>query len=250
MPTILPEPGPVQWPAHEGAIGVVGVAPWATVDFCRAVYSLVPAEKDWHYPRLIIDANSKIPSRGRHLQLGERDPSPFIRATIGELVQQGASVVVVPCNTAHIMYERWAAGAAVPVPHIVEVTTAAAVSTGARRVAVLASDASQSNALYTDALRAKNIEPVLGSSQVRARVRVLIDAVKREGPDGHRAAELREVLHCVQRDEGAELAILGCTELSAVRASGAAGTWPIRTVDSNEELARASLRAIGITTHT
>lgn len=250
MPRIFPEPGPVQWPAHEGAIGVVGVAPWATVDFCRAVYSLVPAEKDWHYPRLIVDANSKIPSRGRHLQLGERDPSPFIRQTIEELVQQGASVVVVPCNTAHILYERWAAGAAVPVPHIVEVTVTAAVSTGTRRVAVLASDSSQTNALYTDALRAKNVEPVLGSSEARARVRALIEAVKRDGPDSQRAAELREVLLRVQRDDGAELAILGCTELSAARASGTAAMWPIRTVDSNEELARASLHAIGITART
>ena len=135
MPRILPENGPVQWSEQEGAIGVVGVAPWATVDFCRAVYSLIDAEKDWHYPRLIVDANSKIPSRGRHLQLGERDPSPFIKLTIEELARQGATVVVVPCNTAHILYERWAVDAPVPVPHIVDVTVEAAIQTGARRVA-------------------------------------------------------------------------------------------------------------------
>ena len=122
MPRVEPEPSLAGWDPCEGTIGVVGVAPWATLDFCRAVYSLVDAEKDWHYPRLLIDANAKIPSRGRYLELGERDPSPLIRETIDELAEQGATVVAVPCNTAHLLYDRWASGARVAVPNLIEVT--------------------------------------------------------------------------------------------------------------------------------
>ena len=43
MPTIQPPGGAVHWPSGEGVLGVVGVAPWATLDFLRAFYALVPA---------------------------------------------------------------------------------------------------------------------------------------------------------------------------------------------------------------
>ncbi|WP_323018058.1 hypothetical protein [Castellaniella sp.] len=65
------------------------------VGFSGALYSLVPATKDWHYPRVLTDINTKLPSRGRHLDLGERNPAPYIRETIEELAVQGATCAVV-----------------------------------------------------------------------------------------------------------------------------------------------------------
>lgn len=53
----------------DGIVGVVGVAPFSTVEFLKILYGLVLAEKDWHYPRVICDINTKIPSRGRHFEL-------------------------------------------------------------------------------------------------------------------------------------------------------------------------------------
>ena len=85
MPTISPPGGDVSLSADEGVIGVVGVAPWATLDFLNALYKRVPATKDWHFPRVLCDVNTKLPSRGRHFELGERDPSPFIKDSIAEL---------------------------------------------------------------------------------------------------------------------------------------------------------------------
>ena len=82
MPIIRPPGGDVNWPEDEGTLGIVGVAPWATINFCKLLYGLIKAEKDWHYPRIIADINTKIPSRGRYFQLGETDPSPAIAMTI------------------------------------------------------------------------------------------------------------------------------------------------------------------------
>jgi aspartate racemase len=102
MPKIKPLGGEVDWPIDEGTLGIVGVAPWATLEFCKVLYTRVLATKDWHYPRVIVDINTKLPSRGRYFQLGETDPSPAIKESISELHLQGATVVVVPCNTAHV----------------------------------------------------------------------------------------------------------------------------------------------------
>ena len=59
-------------------IGVVGVAPWSTLEFLEVLFKQFVVEKDWHYPRVISDINTKIPSRGRHFELGENDFSPYI----------------------------------------------------------------------------------------------------------------------------------------------------------------------------
>lgn len=240
MPKIDPGSGEVSWPANEGTIGVVGVAPWATLDFCRAVYSFVPAAKDWQYPRILVDANSKIPSRGRHLQLGEQDFSPAIKATIAELAVQGATVVVVPCNTAHVLYDRWAADAPVPVPNIIELTVARLAQNERRRVAALGSASLAAWGVYARELERRGLASVpVGSLQHR--VSALIESVKTQAASSARHHEMLCDLLAGARACGADAAALGCTELSVARA-GAGGPLPLPVVDSNEELARASLR--------
>ena len=50
-------------------VGIVGVAPWATIDFLKCFYGKLRVEKDWEYPHLIIDLDTQIPSRGRYFDL-------------------------------------------------------------------------------------------------------------------------------------------------------------------------------------
>lgn len=245
MPVIRPRGGDVSWPQDEAAIGVVGVAPWATVDFCAALYGLVDAKKDWHYPRVLVDANSKIPSRGRHLELGEDDPSPAIRATIDELAAQGAAVVAVPCNTAHLLFERWASGAAAAVPNAIALTASAARQRGARRAAVLSSRLLAEKRLYQHALEAEGTATMEIDADLQTLVGELIARVKVNGGAGTAEQQrLRALLEAAQA-RGADFAILGCTELSAVGAASERAL-PLPVVDSNQELARACLARIGI----
>lgn len=88
-------------------IGIVGVAPWATLDFINLFYQKVSAKKDWEYPHLIVDLNTQIPSRGRFFDLNEKNPSEAIRQSIQSLLDQGAYKCAVICNTAHILFDEW-----------------------------------------------------------------------------------------------------------------------------------------------
>lgn len=242
MPRILPVDDAVNWPADEGAIGVVGVAPWATIDFLKALYAQVAAEKDWHYPRVLCDINTKLPSRGRYLELGERDPSPFIAETIAELARQGATLVVVPCNTAHILYPDWAAEAPVAVPSIVDAAVAAVGV--AALVAVFASCSVYQHGLYECALQASGRDMVaLERGQIDL-IGAVIATVKTAGQVPQALLEQVESLLQSLASRGVEALILGCTELTDLEA--VARRYLPCVVDSNAALARAALLGIGM----
>ncbi|MEM6793434.1 MAG: aspartate/glutamate racemase family protein [Acidobacteriota bacterium] len=245
MPRVEPLGGEVDWPRDEGAIGVVGVAPWATLDFCRALYSEVEATKDWHYPRVLLDINTKIPSRGRHLQLGERDPSPDLAATLEELATQGATVAVVACNTAHILFERWGEKSPIPVLHIVEETVGAARAAGARRVAALGSGSMADHDLYGRALRAAGLEAVALDAAEQCWVGEAIEAVKVSGASALGGLENLSALLERLRRAGVDTVLGGCTELSGLRGPCEKGGG-LRFIDSNRSLALAALRRINL----
>lgn len=239
MPHILPPGGAVDWPADEGVIGVVGVAPWATIDFLRALYAQVSATRDWHYPRVIADINTKLPSRGRHLELGETDPSPFIAESIRELAAQGATVVVVPCNTAHVLYERWSAGATVAVPSIIDATVGEILDHGAHRVACLSSASLRARDLYGAALRRAGAQTVDIGDAGAALIGEVIAAVKLTGhADDALTARVRQMLVQLARD-GVDGVVLGCTELAALEPLCIEHVG--RAAESNRALARAAL---------
>jgi aspartate racemase len=240
MPHILPPGGAVDWPADEGTIGVVGVAPWATIDFLRALYAQVSATRDWHYPRVIADINTKLPSRGRHLELGETDPSPFIAQTVNELAAQGASVVVVPCNTAHVLYERWSAGSPVPVPSIIEATVRDVLDQDAHRVACFTSASLRTHDLYGAALRRAGAQAIDTGDAGAALVSDVIAAVKLTGRvDDALTARVRALLAGLANN-GVDGIVLGCTELAALEplCTELVG----RVAESNRSLARAALQ--------
>jgi aspartate racemase len=237
MPLIPPRSESVWWPDDEKIVGVVGVAPAATADFYVKLTSLTRARKDWEHLRVLIDSNPKIPSRGRHLELGETDPSPYLRQAIEALFEQGAALVAVPCNTAHILYERYAAGLTTRVPHMIESTVDALVArtTRAERVAVFCSRQVARHHLYAHALERRG-GTLLDVSADQDEISALIEAVKQGQPLPECRARMQRL---VARHPSAGAFILGCTELSLLLAPGDAA---VPVIDSNLALAEECFR--------
>lgn len=239
---MLPPGGAVTWPTEEGTLGVIGVAPWATLEFCRCFYELVLVEKDWHYPRVLLDINTKLPSRGRHLQLGEQDPSPYIAATIAELAAAGATVAVVACNTAHILFDRWAAGSAIPIIHIVDAVIDQACRVGARKVTTLASASLVADGMY----HRKAVEAGLSYQslppEMQQSVNSFIEQIKLKGDLSSDSKTALEALLGFCVEQMVDTVFLGCTELTVllplIQRVG------LCVIDSNQALARAAYAAI------
>ena len=230
-----------RWSPAEGIIGVMGVAPTATADFYQRITALTPARKDWEHVRVLIDSNPKLPSRGRHLELGETDPSPFIRAGIDALIARGATVVAVPCNTAHVLYSRYAAGAEQQIPNMIDAAVAQLVARceGApRQLAVLGSRHTVAYDLY-----GKRLQPLNGGccsipAPLQTEVSSIIEAVK-QGCD-LAAAALRVQAVMLTLVE-ADAFVIACTELSAV----ARQEWvDVPLIDASDALARVCLERV------
>jgi len=235
MPTFSPVSEQVSWPESEGVIGVVGVAPWATLEFLRSLYLQVKAERDWDYPRVIVDINSKIPSRGRYFDYGEEDPSPYIAATIRELARSGATVAVVPCNTAHILFDRWTMGSPIPVINIIEEALKHVVRDGAGSIVILSSKTLSNSGLYQDKSLLYGLQSESLSEESLATVFRLIGQVKVIGQiPAHEMLAVSKLVEEID-SKNPNAVVLGCTELSPLQSHLL--ERGLKVVDSNSTLA-------------
>ena len=238
MPNIKPIGGEVSWNKNEGVLGIVGVAPWATIEFCKIFYGKFEASKDWHYPRVLLDINTKLPSRGRYFQLGETDPSEYIAATIYELYEQGATVAVVPCNTAHILYDRWAKDAPIPVLNIVSETLSQVKDAGIKKIVCLTSSDLAKYNLFGEMSVEMGIKPLVMDCQQQHLVSSVIEDIKRNGMIGMKRQTELDLMIKGLKKSGVGAAVLGCTELSSLVVEFA--RYDIQTFDSNDALAEAA----------
>jgi aspartate racemase len=220
----------VYWPKDEKIIGVLGVAPIATADFYTKLVSR-SMQRDWQYPRVLMDINSKIPSRGRYFELGETDPVPYIRDGIAKLREHGADFVVIPCNTAHILYDRFAKEMLVPVPNIVDVTVGSVAQNGLSHSMILCSRAARENKLYEHAFTKFGISSVQFPDQEL--ISKGIEAVKQNQDIGKIAESICEILGTYSDIDSV---IYGCTEIDILMRSMTNGI-NCAVIDSNKALA-------------
>lgn len=233
----LPQRAPV------GVIG--GIGPLATVCFLSKVVRLTRAERDQDHVDMVVLQHATIPDRTAFiLGTDDADPGPVMAQDARRLEQLGVSFVVLPCNTAHHFNAQVAEAVRVPVVSIVSETVAAALARlpGTRAAGVLATDGTVRAGVYQQALAAAGLQCVLPDPADQATVmRIIYDQVKAGRPvdvDGFERVVRR------LRDAGADVVLLGCTELSVVAEDFALLDRP-ELVDSLDALARTTITRAG-----
>lgn len=227
-------------------VGVIGgVGPMATALFLEAVVRLTEADRDQDHVDMVVLQHASIPDRTAHvLGLSQEDPGPVMARDAQRLQRWGAAFVVVPCNTAQHYVDQITAAVQVPVVSIVERTVAAATARrpGVRTAGVLATEGTIAAGTYQKALTEVGVEAVLPHPAGQAAVTgIIYDGVKAGRPVD--PASLREAVEALVA-RGAEVVLLGCTELSVVAASSGMLDDP-RVVDSLDALARATITRSG-----
>ena len=87
-------------------IGVLGgMGPYAALEFCRLILDNTKVKGDSDHFRVILDNNTKIPSRTRAIKYKEETPVKETVKAINNLSLAGADFVVLPCNSIHYWYE-------------------------------------------------------------------------------------------------------------------------------------------------
>lgn len=231
--------------AARAEVGVIGgVGPAATVCFLDLVVRHTAAERDQDHVDLVVLQHSTIPDRTAYiLGRSQENPGPVMAADARRLERLGVGFVVVPCNTAHHFTDEVAAAVGVPVLSIVDETAdEVAARPGVARVGVLATSGTLAARVYQRALETRGLQPLVPDDADQDVVMgIIYDQVKAGRPADVVA------LHGVAdrlRARGADVVVLGCTELSVVAAAHDL-LADDRYVDSLDVLARRTVERAG-----
>lgn len=221
-------------------IGILGgMGPLATVDFFERVIELTSsagASCDQEHLPLLLANLPHIPDRSRAMLKTGEDPLPALLDGIDMLNRNGVELIAIPCNSAHYWYEAMREHSRAPILHIAEACVAA-IPRGTRRAAVLATGGTLSSGLYQGILQRHDIEPVVPNDTTQQHIDACIRAVK--AGDLDESARHLEAALADFAARGAEVAVMGCTEIPLAARRLAAPSMQL--IDSTLELARATV---------
>lgn len=195
-------------------LGIIGgMGPEATVRFMHRVLCMTQAETDQEHVSMLVCNYPHIPDRTGYLQgAGTGDPAPALLQIGRTLCAQGASLLVMPCITAHYFYPQLQRELPVPILHGIAETARYLSSLGVRTAGLLATDGTLRTGLPEQILAAFGIRPVIPSPLRQAEVmHVIYDNCKAGAqPEQRSLFPVCEELAAA----GAQAILLGCTELS------------------------------------
>lgn len=195
-------------------IGIIGgMGPLATVDLFKKIVTLTEAEGDNEHIHIIIDNNTEIPDRTRHiLNNGENPENHLIKSAV-KLEMMGADVIIMPCNTAHYFYDSIVKFIKVPFLNMIEETAKEIMNKypGYRRIGLLATEGTCRAGIYDRVFVKYGMEIIKPSDDRQQHVTNLIYDIKK-GKTCIDLTGMGKVL-AELKSRGIDTLILGCTEL-------------------------------------
>ncbi|SDT58837.1 aspartate racemase [Jiangella sp. DSM 45060] len=188
----------------------------ATVEAFRRITAITPAHSDQEHLHVFVDSDPSIPDRTRALLHGGEDPRPKLLASGRRLIDAGAELICLPCNTSHAFYEWLQERIDVPIVHMVdEAATAARKRAKGSLCGLLATSGTAATGIYATALHHVGLEIALPGAEHQRAVHESISVIKAGGSLDDAAALCAESVDALLAD-GATMLILGCTELSLI----------------------------------
>ncbi|MGA8206013.1 MAG: amino acid racemase [Woeseiaceae bacterium] len=251
---------PTMEKADPGAVlGIVGgMGPAAGVDLLQRVYRNTRAQRDQdHLSVILVSRSCGIQDRTEYLLHGGENPAYPIFGIVRELAAAGATVIGMPCNTAHALpiYSVLLKlitdnGLDVMLIDMIASVRDFVVDLAAkqRRVGLLATTGTISSAVYQSHFDGTDIEIVLPDNELQRRLHdAIVDrsygvkAASYPVTEKAKRAMFDTVRYLVDRCN-ADSVILGCTEIPLAFA-GSEGHFGNLLVNPTEVLARAMVNA-------
>jgi len=223
-------------------LGILGgMGPLATADFLKKLVENTPSKTDQDHIPVILYGDCTIPDRTLSIEGVGPSPLPQLLRGIKHLVDSGVEVICIPCNSAHYWFEDLQAASAIPIIHLVDASIAQLKSRNAtaRKVGVLSTFGTYRGRVYASSLERAGytvIEPsvsefenlltpgiaLIKSNELKAAEELFIEASK----------------NLLER--GAEVIILGCTEIPIGLSSQCRSRSDIY-VDSTDALVKCAI---------
>ena len=186
----------------------------ATALFMKMAVEMTDAKTDQEHIEMIIYNCPQIPDRTGYI-LGKtlEDPVPEIVRIGRRLAAEGVGLIAIPCVTAGCFYERLAGEIEVPIIDIVREVRDCLSERKLQCAGLMATSGTIASGLFQKALSSMCRLVLPDPSDQKELMHVIYDNVKANKPvETARFYKVAEHL----RDAGAEVILLGCTELSVV----------------------------------
>lgn len=197
-------------------IGIIGgMGPLATVDLFKRIVDKTKAECDQDHIHILIDCNTDIPDRTKSIISQGQSPLKEMIKTAKTLENAGADFLIIACNTAHYYYKDLSSTITIPILNMLEETTKFIKNKYGKDVVVglLATDGTISTGIYNRYFEKKGIKVIYPKETQGKVMDYIYQGVKKGNYEGCKEGFLDAVQEL--RDLGADLVLLGCTELSA-----------------------------------
>lgn len=226
-------------------LGVLGgLGPMSTVYFYEMITSHTKAEKDQDHLDIVISSRATTPDRSAYV-LGQSSEDPFkvMEQDAENLVRYGATVLAIPCNTAHYFYDRLQHSLPVPVLSMIQLTVQTAKQLGCTKLGILATTGTVASSSYQRMCTEEGLSFALPNEQDQHALMddIIYGQIKQGKPvDLDAFLKIADSL----KAQGCEKAVLGCTELSLIKRDYGLDDF---FIDSTEVLAKATILACGKT---
>lgn len=223
-------------------LGVIGgLGPIATAHFMELVIRMTRAQRDQDHLDMIIYSTPSTPDRTEYI-LDHSMPNPLPEMIrIGrKLREQNAAFLAIPCFTAHYFYDELCREIGLPIVNALAETASYLRQAGIKKAGIMATTGTIHTELFHRELIAQGIEPIVPSDAGQKLVMDLIyEDVKKNRPVN---MDFFAIVRNELMDRGAEVIILGCTELSMIKRDEVIGSG---FIDAMEVLAASCVTACG-----
>ena len=198
-------------------LGIIGgLGPMATAYFMRRIIEMTDAATDQDNIEMVIYNSPSIPDRtGYILDNTKESPLPKIVELATRLELQEVDYIAIPCITAHFFHKQISQSVYVPVSNGIKEAAEYLQEQGIKKVGIMATDGTVSTKLFDSVFKEYGIDCIYPDKDHQKLVMSIIyDEVKAGKPVSMKEFELvKEQLLA----SGAEVVILGCTELSIAK---------------------------------
>lgn len=218
-------------------IGILGgMGPAATVDVFNKFVESTKATKDQEHIPLLISSIPDIPDRTEAILNGGKDPFKKMAKYLKKLEDAGAKCIIMPCNTAHFWFDKLKAISKVEMISIIDSAIKELKIRGKKNIGILATYGTLETKLYQNALTENGFTLILSNNQDN----VMKSIYTFKAGDLKSAEDLMKEQAKSLFDKGAEVVILGCTEVPIILAKEAKNE-PQKYLDATQALVNQAI---------